>query len=182
MNNKPENTAEISAELRELSRSAKYCELQPTVYGKPIDVYFAELADRIDAATAAHGDVRQKTASEEKYLYDCFKKNLTTLLRSHGVAVGGSAGRKTTMQNTNDAQAENNAPAEYDIKRNAEYYCRMIREYDEWLCDAHNRGIRNKECDYIMQFLHWLLVVKEAELTVKDLHGELKFDSDNVKR
>ena len=53
MNNKPEHTADISAELRDLSRSAKYCELQPTVFGKPIARYFGELADRLDAATAS---------------------------------------------------------------------------------------------------------------------------------
>lgn len=53
MNNKPEHTADISAELRDLSRSAKYCELQPKVFGKPIARYFGELADRIDAATAS---------------------------------------------------------------------------------------------------------------------------------
>ena len=53
MNNKPEHTADISAELRSLSRSAEYCELQPTVFGKPIARYFGELADRIDAATAS---------------------------------------------------------------------------------------------------------------------------------
>lgn len=50
MSNKPEHTADISAELRTLSRSAKQYGLQPTVYGKPINIYFAELADRIDAA------------------------------------------------------------------------------------------------------------------------------------
>ena len=45
-----EETSEaISAELRELSRGAKYCELQPKVFGKPIGTYFAELADRLDA-------------------------------------------------------------------------------------------------------------------------------------
>ena len=53
MNNKPEHTADISAELRDLSRSAEYCELQPKVFGKPIARYFGELADRIDAATAS---------------------------------------------------------------------------------------------------------------------------------
>lgn len=53
MNNKPEHTADISAELRNLSRSAEYCELQPKVFGKPIARYFGELADRIDAATAS---------------------------------------------------------------------------------------------------------------------------------
>ena len=79
------------------------------------------------------------------------------------------------MPNTNDTQAEINAPA--DIKRSAENYCRMIREYDEWLVDNRNRGIRNKECDYIMEFLNWLLVVKDADLTIKDLHGELKFNN-----
>ena len=46
-----EETSEaISAELRELSKSAKYCELQPKVSGKPIGIYFSELADRIEAA------------------------------------------------------------------------------------------------------------------------------------
>ena len=53
MNNKPELTADISAELRAVSRSAEYCELQPTVFGKPVARYFAELAARIDAATAS---------------------------------------------------------------------------------------------------------------------------------
>lgn len=53
MNNKPEHIADISAELRNVSRSAEYCELQPTVFGKPIARYFAELADRLDAATAS---------------------------------------------------------------------------------------------------------------------------------
>ena len=53
MNDKPEHTADISAELRTLSRSAECCELQPKVFGKPIAQYLAELADRIDAATAS---------------------------------------------------------------------------------------------------------------------------------
>ena len=53
---KKETYADISAELRDLSRSeklsigAKYCEPQPMVDGKPIGIYFAELADRIEAA------------------------------------------------------------------------------------------------------------------------------------
>ena len=51
MNNKPEHTADISAELHTLSRSAECCELQPKVFGKPIAQYLAELANRIDAAT-----------------------------------------------------------------------------------------------------------------------------------
>ena len=54
MNNKPEHTADISAELRTLSRGAKLYGLQPTVYGKPISIYFAELADRIDAASVGN--------------------------------------------------------------------------------------------------------------------------------
>ena len=45
-----ETYADISAELRMLSKSSKYCELQPTVEGRPISVYFAELADRIEEA------------------------------------------------------------------------------------------------------------------------------------
>ena len=47
---KRETYAEITAELRELSEGAVYCELQPKVFGKTISLYFAELADRIDAA------------------------------------------------------------------------------------------------------------------------------------
>ena len=54
MNNKPEHTADISAVLRTLSRSAKQYGLQPTVYGKPINIYFAELADRIDVASVGN--------------------------------------------------------------------------------------------------------------------------------
>ena len=47
-----ETYADISDELRTLSKSSKYCELQPTVEGRPISVYFAELADRIVTAEA----------------------------------------------------------------------------------------------------------------------------------
>ena len=51
---KHETFADISEELRSISRSATYCEIdQPKVFGKPIAFYFAELADRIDAAELA---------------------------------------------------------------------------------------------------------------------------------
>ena len=45
-----ETSDDISAELRVLSRCGKYDERQPTVEGRPIWFYFAELADRIDVA------------------------------------------------------------------------------------------------------------------------------------
>ena len=45
-----ESLSDIETELRTLSQSSKYCELQPTVFGKPISFYFAEIADRIKAA------------------------------------------------------------------------------------------------------------------------------------
>ncbi|MBP5510857.1 MAG: hypothetical protein J6Z49_08070 [Kiritimatiellae bacterium] len=45
-----ESLSDIETELRTLSQSSKYCELQPTVSGKPISFYFAEIADRIKAA------------------------------------------------------------------------------------------------------------------------------------
>lgn len=78
------------------------------------------------------------------------------------------------MQNTNDLPAENNAPAtEYDI-HDAENYCLVIREFDDYLEDARHRGLGNKECDIVMTFLNWLLVHKDTTLTAKDLHGELK--------
>ena len=69
MNNKPEHTADISAELRDLSRSAGYCELQPTVFGKPIARYFAELADRIDAAKMRECAEQREGAGLSSY--DC---------------------------------------------------------------------------------------------------------------
>lgn len=53
-----ETSEDISAELRELSRGAKYCELQPKVFGKPIGTYFAELADRLDAWAKRDGVLR----------------------------------------------------------------------------------------------------------------------------
>ena len=53
-----ETSDDISAELRELSRGAKYCELQPKVFGKPIGTYFAELADRLDAWAKRDGVLR----------------------------------------------------------------------------------------------------------------------------
>ena len=45
-----ESLSDIETELRTLSQSSKYCELQPTVFGKSISFYFAEIADRIKAA------------------------------------------------------------------------------------------------------------------------------------
>ncbi len=53
-----ETSDDISAELRELSMGAKYCELQPKVFGKPIGTYFAELADRLDAWAKRDGVLR----------------------------------------------------------------------------------------------------------------------------
>ena len=64
MSNKPEHTADISAELRTLSRSAKQYGLQPTVYGKPINIYFAELADRFDAAHKREVDALKQRLAE----------------------------------------------------------------------------------------------------------------------
>ena len=112
--------------------------------------------------------------SEVNHLFDCSKEKLTSLLRSHGVAVGRRAKRKHTMQNTKDLPAENNAPAtEYDI-HDTENYCRLIREFDDYLEDARHRGLGNKECDIVMTFLNWLLVHKDTTLTVKELRGEVK--------
>ena len=48
-----ESLSDIEEELRDLSRSAEYCELQPTVNGMTISAYFANLADRIAAIDSA---------------------------------------------------------------------------------------------------------------------------------
>ena len=56
---KQESTADILAELRNLSGAVTYFELQPTVCGKPISNYFAEIADRIEAAAK-----REREAAE----------------------------------------------------------------------------------------------------------------------
>ena len=46
-----ETFAEISKELRGISQGTRFCELHlPTVNGKPLGLYLAEIADRIDAA------------------------------------------------------------------------------------------------------------------------------------
>jgi len=68
-NEKRETLADIEAEIRELSRSgelaigASYCDPQPTVYGKPISIYFSEIADRIKAAAK-----REKAEAESEAL------------------------------------------------------------------------------------------------------------------
>ena len=66
-----ETYADISAELRALSRSAKYCELHPTVYGKPIDVYFAELSDRIEEAAKRERVCRRSIEIPVKIVPTC---------------------------------------------------------------------------------------------------------------
>ena len=48
-----ESLSDIEKEFRDLSRSAEYCELQPTVNGMTISAYFANLADRIAAIDSA---------------------------------------------------------------------------------------------------------------------------------
>ena len=65
---KYETYAEITAELRSVSRGAKgsgiyakYCESQPTVFGKPIGIYLADIADRIDACAMHEGILRVPT-------------------------------------------------------------------------------------------------------------------------
>ena len=66
-----ETYADISAELRALSRSAKYYELHPTVYGKPIDVYFAELSDRIEEAAKRERVCRRSIEIPVKIVPTC---------------------------------------------------------------------------------------------------------------
>lgn len=48
-----ESLSDIEEELRDLSRSAEYCDLQPPVNGMTISAYFANLADRIAAIDSA---------------------------------------------------------------------------------------------------------------------------------
>lgn len=51
---------EISKELRGISQGTRFCELHlPTVNGKPLGLYLAEIADRIDAAV-----IREREAWE----------------------------------------------------------------------------------------------------------------------
>ena len=54
-----ETFAEISKELRRISQGTRFCELHlPTVNGKPLGPYLAEIADRIDAAAELYTDKR----------------------------------------------------------------------------------------------------------------------------
>ena len=116
---------------------------------------------------------------EEIFLFDCKVKN-KSLPWAHSVSACGRTQRKHIMQNTIETPAENNAPAtEYDI-HNTNNYCRLLREYDDYLEGARHRGLGNKECDIVMTFLNWLLVHKDTNLTVKDLHGELKGEVEHV--
>lgn len=50
MKNTQESSADIIAEIRDLSEGVKQGQLLPTAYGKPLDIYFAALADRLEAA------------------------------------------------------------------------------------------------------------------------------------
>lgn len=88
MNHKPENTADITAELRSLSRSAECCELLPKVFGKPISFYFAELADRIDAANASNVENIGGAAIEAMFVTD---GRIALACRFYGFSFGGIA-------------------------------------------------------------------------------------------
>ena len=94
MSNKPEHTADISAELRTLSRGAKQYGLQPTVYGKPIAQYLAELADRIDAAhKRERGDcakLREALKPVKRYL-NGYTVNILELRRTVDAALTAPA-------------------------------------------------------------------------------------------
>lgn len=59
-----ESLSDIETELRTLSQSSKYCELQSTVSGKPISFYFAEIADRIKAAAPT---TEKSSAVEDRF-------------------------------------------------------------------------------------------------------------------
>lgn len=74
MSENNETHAQIVAEVRDLTKSAKlnlklgiYGHL-PTIYGKPLDVYFAELADRLEAATKLERDAIGNSAKLRKAL------------------------------------------------------------------------------------------------------------------
>jgi len=69
--------AGIAAELRKLSESVKRASVenfkyQPTMYGKPIALYFAEFADRIEeTAKRAYNEIDHAVcAIEEAFSYD----------------------------------------------------------------------------------------------------------------
>ena len=69
MSENNETHAQIVAEVRDNSKSAKlgmklgiYGHL-PTIYGKPLDVYFAELADRLEAATQREREATGNSAA-----------------------------------------------------------------------------------------------------------------------
>lgn len=50
--------SDIIQELSDLSRSSKYCELQPTVFGKAISQYFGELSNRLSAVCEYNKSLR----------------------------------------------------------------------------------------------------------------------------
>ena len=78
------------------------------------------------------------------------------------------------MPETIEPQAENTVQAkETKVKPGSGEYCRLVREYDGWLEGTRNKGATKREIDHILDFLDWLLVVKEAELKIKDQHGEI---------
>lgn len=65
MSNTQEKSADIIAEMRELAKSVNF-RVKPlpyTMYGKLVDIYFAELADRLEAALK-----REKTEIEAEAL------------------------------------------------------------------------------------------------------------------
>ena len=73
-----ETQEKIAAEVRDLSKSIKHkMELgdyisvpMPTVYGKPLDVYYAELADRIEAAHKREVDKLNSVIQAQRSAFD----------------------------------------------------------------------------------------------------------------
>ena len=96
-----ETLADIEAELRDLSRSeklyvgAKYSEPQPTVNGKPIGIYFADLADRIKAAAKCELEEREHVAEEHATEHaeavardncrDCLGRDALVMIKQMGI-------------------------------------------------------------------------------------------------
>lgn len=76
MSENNETHEKIVAEVRDLSKCVKHkvelgeyiCVPLPTVEGKPLDVYFAELADRLEAATQREREATGNSAALRKAL------------------------------------------------------------------------------------------------------------------
>ena len=167
---KHETYSEITAELRELSEGAVYCELQPKVFGKTISLYFAELADRIDAAVKRDRESRHQVEIPVKIVPTCsaaraqwrlsvLRSRMSNLAESVECGEKVSFDPRAVVDEIDDTLATK--PRNCDVFADA-LWDTICRAWEDWLLTPE---FNKRKIGGMKDFCYWFLGPAEKGVT-----------------